>query len=244
MVQILDRIGIIPVHIEQVLELVRQGQGDVVPQTVQQEVEAVCAALKRIWRARNNDRTNVHVFVGPPGTGKTTCLCKWLAKVVLLENRRARVWRLDGVGANAAESLSVYAEILGVPVDRFRSDDEPLDPSELLFIDLPGVNWKDPAALECLGKQIGELPAGHVHLVLNAAYEVPVLLAQARAFSSYPVFDLILTHLDEETRWGKLWNLVLGTNYSVGWVSAGQNIPGDFHPASAQMLFDRQFPRK
>ena len=243
-VQILEKIGILPLYIQQVLELLRQANPSQAPQTLPQEIEAVCSALKRIWRVRNDSGTNVHVFIGPPGTGKTTCLCKWLAKSVLLENRRARVWRLDGAGTNAAESLSVYCEILGVPVDRFRSEDEHLDPSELLFVDLPGVNWKDAESVETLKRQIGELPAGHVHLVLNAAYEIPVLIAQARAFSSYPIFDVVLTHLDEEGRWGKLWNLVLGTNYSLGWMSSGQNIPGDFYAASAQMLFDRQFHRK
>jgi flagellar biosynthesis GTPase FlhF len=55
------------------------------------------------------------------------------------------------------------------------------------------------------------------------------LLAQIRAFSSLPIEDLILTHLDEEPRWGKIWNIVLGTNYPVRYLSAAQNVPGDFY---------------
>jgi flagellar biosynthesis GTPase FlhF len=53
---------------------------------------------------------------------------------------------------------------------------------------------------------------------------------------------LIITHLDEESRWGKLWNLVLGTNYPIRWLSTGQNIPGDFCAATAETLLARQFP--
>src|SRR5260370_24582372 len=60
-----------------------------------------------------------HVFIGPPGTGKTTLLCKWMALSVLNENRTAKVWRLDGTNANTAEFLNIYGEMLGVPVERF-----------------------------------------------------------------------------------------------------------------------------
>jgi flagellar biosynthesis GTPase FlhF len=76
---------------------------------------------------------------------------------------------------------------------------------------------------------------------LNAAYEVPLLMAQIRAFSSLPIEDLILTHLDEEPRWGKIWNVVLGTNYPVRYLSAAQNVPGDFYPATAERILARQF---
>ena len=80
-----------------------------------------------------------------------------------------------------------------------------------------------------------------IHLVLNAAYEVPLLVAQARAYAALPIEDLILTHLDEEARWGKIWNVVLGTNYPVRFLSAAQNVPGEFFPATAERILARQF---
>jgi len=241
--QILEKIGILPLYIEKVLGIMDASRSEA-PSSVAREVEQVCAALKSLWRERAAPDAAVHIFIGPPGSGKTTCLCKWLAKAILVENRRARVWRLDCAVANAAESLSVYAEILGAPVERFRPEDAALPPGEMLFIDLPGIAWKDAVGMETLAKELGEMPAGHVHLALNAAYEAPILLQQIRAYSRFMIFDLILTHLDEEPRWGKLWNLVLGASHPIGWMSAGQNIPGDFHPATAQMLFDRHFFHK
>ena len=53
---------------------------------------------------------------------------------------------------------------------------------------------------------------------------------------SWPVTDLIFTHLDEETRWGKLWNFVLGTDLPIRFLSAGQNVPGHFREATADLL--------
>lgn len=77
---------------------------------------------------------------------------------------------------------------------------------------------------------------------MNAAYEITALLSQLNGFSRLGMTDLILTHLDEEQRWGKIWNLVLGTNFTVSRLSAGQNIPGEFAAADAGLLLTRQFP--
>ena len=131
-----------------------------------------------------------------------------------------------------------------MPVERFQPEADDRQPGEWLFIDLPGVNWQDSAALEALAGQLRELPECQVHLVLNAAYDPRLLMAQARAFTAFPINDLILTHLDEEAHWGKLWNLVLGTNFSIGFLGAGQNIPGDLQPATSELFLNRQFPQR
>jgi flagellar biosynthesis protein FlhF len=174
--------------------------------------------------------------------GKSTCLCKWLAQTVLVENRAARVWRLDGSSVNRADLVEVYGQILGVPTDRVWRPADPLDDDTVRFIDLPGIDWQDATALQDLARLLARFPSPQIHLVLNGAYDITLLLAQIRAFSALHLEDLILTHLDEESRWGKLWNLVLGTNCSLRFLAAGQNIPGDFLPASPDQIFARQFP--
>jgi flagellar biosynthesis GTPase FlhF len=82
-----------------------------------------------------------------------------------------------------------------------------------------------------------------LHLVLNAAYDTSILLAQVRAFSVLPIEDIVLAHLDEETRWGKIWNLALGSPYPIRFLSSGHNIPGDFSPATPDRILSRQFER-
>jgi flagellar biosynthesis protein FlhF len=161
---------------------------------------------------------------------------------VLLEERSARVWRLDGRSANTAETLSVHGDVLGVPVERSWSG-EPIA-EELAFIDLPGVSPTDSHAVEELAEQLRQFPQSQVHLVVSATCEPALLLSQVRGFSALPINDLIVTRLDEETRWDKLWNLVLGTKYPVRFFSAGQNVPGDFVEATPEVLFKHQFPQK
>jgi flagellar biosynthesis GTPase FlhF len=110
-----------------------------------------------------------------------------------------------------------------------------------VFIDLPGVELGNERGLAAIEKTASAFGMPAVHLVLNAAYESAHLLDQVRFFSKLGISDLILTHLDEESRWGKIWNLVLGTNYGIRFLSAGQNIPGEFIPASADVILSRQF---
>ncbi len=106
-----------------------------------------------------------------------------------------------------------------------------------MFVDLPGVECHSAAAMKALREVLSSLPAPHIHLVLNAAYETPLLFEQFNGFAPLMPEDLIFTHLDEEPRRVKLWNFVLGTNCSLGWLGGGQKIPGEFHRAESSLLF-------
>jgi flagellar biosynthesis protein FlhF len=242
---VLRKSGLLPLHAQQVLDRLRAQYGETPPSSLGGEINRAQEVLAASWRKPPPVAAkSVHVLVGPAGSGKTTCLCKWLTQTVLMEGRLARVWRLDGATANMAESLSVYCEILGAPNERVWQPGGEAISEDIGFIDLPGVDWRKPAAVQELASLLKQFGAARIHLVLNGAYDISILLAQFRAFAVLPIEDLVITHLDEESSWGKIWNLVLGTNCSIRHFSAGQNIPGDLCEASAAMVFARQFPVK
>lgn len=239
---LLERSGLLPVHAQRVMEAVRRQHGEEPPGTWGEELARVGEVLRGFWRVSTGGDTGegrVHLLVGSPGSGSTTCLCKWLTQLVLGEGRRVRVGRLDGRGANTAEWLGLHAEILGVPVERRWSG--VVEEDEVGLLDVPGVDGRDAGAVADLGRRLQDWGSPTVHLVLNGAYEVPALVRQVRGMEGLGVVDLVVTHLDEEPRWGKIWNLVLGTNCSVRFLNAGQNIPGDFTRATPESLLARDF---
>lgn len=240
----LKQTGLLPVYAERVVAELCGQHGGAAPIGIVEELELAQQVLAARWRPAPTTATGMHVFLGAPGVGKTTALCQWLAQSVLVAGRSAAVWRLDGHVANTAESLSVFGEILGVPVERFAPVNGERPDAEVLLVDLPGVNPLDAVALESLAQRLAAWPDAQVHLVVNGAYEATLLLTQIRAFARLPLTDVVVTHLDEEPRWGKVWNLVLGTSCPVRWLSAGQNVPGDFRVATAAEIFSRQFPSK
>jgi flagellar biosynthesis GTPase FlhF len=239
--ELLEAGGLLPRFVQRLIARAQSVHGHRPPENAAEEHHVVRQLLSQAWN-RGDDLTpqRCRVFIGAPRVGKSTALCKWLVQSVLVEGRTARVWRLDSQLANTAESVSVFCDILRVPIDRA------LNPSPLredvLFVDLPGVNTNDPSAIGSLKGLLATLPDKEVYLVLNAAYETPVLFAQARAFSSLSIQGLVFTHLDEEARWGKIWNFVFGTNYTVRFLCAGQNVPGDFFEATPARLASRILP--
>jgi flagellar biosynthesis protein FlhF len=241
---LLQKTGLLPLEAQHILDDLKSAHGDIPPSSLSEEITLARALLARKWRALYAiGPKSIHVLIGPAGSGKTTLLCKWLTQTALLDGRLARVWRLDGATANTAEFLSVHGEALNATVERCWSPEAPAMSEDIGFIDLPGVDWRNPLAIRELSSQLIRLGSPHIHLVLNGAYDIKVLLAQMRAFAVLPLEDLIISHLDEEPHWGKLWNLTLGAGLPMRHLSAGQNIPGDFWEASAERILARQFPR-
>jgi hypothetical protein len=216
----LESKGLLPNFVEQLEQKVRLLHGELAPATPEKEWAAVTDLIVCHWRQARKTTAGTgrpHVFIGPPGAGKTTALCKWMVSSVLVNEHSVRVWRLDGPTANAAEILLLHCESLGVPTARFWQ--EPAPEADLLFVDLPGVEIHNTAALADLQEQLAQLPQPHIHLVLNAASESAILFEQFHVFESFKPEDIIFTHLDEEQQRVKLWNFVLGTNCPISYLA-------------------------
>ena len=241
----LESMGLQPECADQLQTHLNAAHGDNHLPELESEWAAVSGAFVQFWQVPppldDLAAPRPHVFIGPPGSGKTTVLCKWLTLGVLTEEHAGRVWRLDGGTANTSEFLAIHCEMLDVPMERFWS--RPDAKTDLQFVDLPGVDAGDAQAIAGLREQLAALPSPHVHLVLNAAYEMQVLQAHWQAFSQLEPEDLIFTHLDEERRRVKLWNFVFGTNCCIRFLSAGQKIPGEFRRAVPELLFPEENAR-
>lgn len=239
----LEQAGVLPRTALRIVEQLQADHGAKPPANLAEEFELARAFLLQSHRAPKAS-SGIEIFIGPPGSGKTTVLSKLLARAALIEGRAVRVWRLDGATANTAESLSVYAEIVGAQVERLYESGPLARAGELALIDLPGVNANNPTALADLQKRLAIFKDARLRLTLNAAYDTAILRQQLRAFAHFPIASLVFTHLDEEPRWGKLLNFTFGTNYSIAFLSAGQNVPGDLFDDAQEKIVARVIPSK
>ena len=190
----------------------------------------VLEQIGRLNRVLVKDEGRWRLLVGGRGVGKTTCICKWLTREVLKERRRVEVMRL-GAHGDKGDELGLVCDALKVAVRGARDELR----TRTGFIDVPGVDWRDEAAVKGLRDEVNRtLGIGkyEVYVVLNAAYEREVLRNQLRAFSVFDVKDLIFTHGDEVT--GERWReIAKESGYSVAYVSGGWEVPGAWEQAEA-----------
>jgi len=231
-----------PQHADVLTAQLQKHLGGTRPRNLIEEMELAREVLVEQWH-RFSTRAEqpglpVRVLVGAPGVGKSTALCKWVTQETFLRQRPARLWRLDGAQPNTAEFLSLHGEMMQVPVERVWTDSLDVPEDTLRFVDLPGVPATE-AAVEELAAHLKPLGPAEVQLVLNSAYDLELLLEQARVFSTLPLAGLIFTHTDESDDWSKLWNVALAAELPVTFRSGGQAMPGGFQDILPETLFDQ-----
>ena len=238
--QVLESIGILPRYVERLTRLAKRRFPQFEEASVSDQLAHIRFCLLDLWgglhaKAEDGSRSR-KLLIGPPGCGKTTALCKWMTQTVLGKREPARVCRLDAHLSNTAEMLTVHAEMLDVPVARLWKAEE-FDDSTTHFIDVPGVMPGDTQGMKFLVTLANRIQPAECLLVLNSAYELKHLIGLVRSFGDLPINGLIMTHLDEETGWSKLWNLSLAVDMPILYCTGGQEMPGDFVETRPRDLF-------
>jgi flagellar biosynthesis protein FlhF len=179
-------------------------------------------------------------FVGCAGAGKTTALCKYLAREVFLHGRSPEVLQLDVNKPHMDTGLSIYCDILGVPC---HDDLDQVAGSGTLLIDVPGFSLLAKEEQKRSLAALDAIDADHRVMVMNAAYEASILEKHANVADLLGAAYCVYTHLDELEDVSKMWSCVLNPNRSTLFFSNGQNITGDLVEDSFGYLIERTFPR-
>ncbi len=200
-------------------------------------------SLRDQWQVRQPRALGQRAaFIGSPGAGKTTALCKQLASDIFVRRRRAVVLKLDLENVNPDDGLVVFCEALGVPFAREIDEVPDLAPDESLYIDVPGVITRDASQTAKLREVLEAVGTTGRVLVMNAAYDAEIL-KQSRAWGdSLGCTHTAFTHLDEILHWAKLWDFVLPPAATPLFLSTGQSIAGDLEENVFDAVLSHTFP--
>jgi flagellar biosynthesis protein FlhF len=166
-------------------------------------------------------------FLGAPGVGRTTALCKWLGMEVFRRGRLGHVVSVEFDRPNPPGPLPVFCEALGVPVARFPASTRPAVPGGFVYFDLPGLSTRDPGENKALADFLAREQIDQRVLVLNAAYDHAALRTAYAAGRALGATHLVFTHLDEVPQWGRLWDYLIDGALEPVFFATGPSLTGD-----------------
>lgn len=181
-------------------------------------------------------------FIGAPGVGRTTALCKWIAAEVFRRARIGHVVTAEFDRPNPAGPLPVFCEALGVPLAHFPASTRPATPGGFVCVDLPGMSVRRPAENAALRSFLDREEITERILVLNAAYDAGALGAARRAGRDLGATHVVFTHLDEVAQWGRLWDQLLEGDLTPLFLSTGPSLTGELEADPVDSVARRTFP--
>ncbi|MGE5645477.1 MAG: hypothetical protein ACM336_06770 [Acidobacteriota bacterium] len=196
------------------------------------------------------DGPRVVALVGPPGAGKTATLAKLAVLHGLATRRPTQLLSIDCYRIAAAEQLRSYAAILGVGFQAFETTlalGQALAEhrnKDLILIDTPGFGPKDMDAAEDLARFLAGRPEIDTHLVLTASARSADLKRVVDRFEVFRPRKLLFTKLDETGTFGPILNEAVRTGKPVSFLAAGQQIPDDLEPATADRILELALKRE
>lgn len=165
---------------------------------------------------------HAHLFIGPPGAGKTTLIAK-IAVQAHGNGRKVGLLSLDDAKIGGFEPLAITAETLGdsahllTSAASLKSTAQIMGPRHLLLVDTPGLNPCQPSAATALKNRLAELniPAT-CHLVLPADLNGDDMAAFPVAAHHFNPASIAFTRLDCTTRYGALLTTAITAALPVG----------------------------
>jgi flagellar biosynthesis protein FlhF len=188
------------------------------------------------------DRPLVLALVGPTGSGKTTTLAKLALHPAAFGGRKVGLLTLDTFRTGALEQLESYAGIAGLPLEVVYTLAEVgpamarLAGCDVVLVDTPGRSPRSPERNAAWMEMLRAAAPDEVHLVVPAPLRLEVAVGSVEAYEGAGVSHFLLSKLDEVPGdWG-VADLAVELRLRTRWITDGQEIPLDLHPACPRIL--------
>lgn len=209
------------------------------------------AALEKYLRKTIRVATGITLFSGRPkvvaligatGVGKTTTLAKIAAKFVLEKGVSAAMITADTYRISAVDQLKTYSDIIGLPLEIVYSPDalkKAIDKhsnKQLILIDTAGRSQYNDYQMKELCELLAVDKNIEKHLVMSATTKNRDAEAILEHFSVCKPDRVIFTKTDETSSIGLVPNLLHKKKIALSYLTDGQSVPDDIHPASIEKL--------
>ena len=185
-------------------------------------------------------------LVGPTGAGKTTSVAKLAARFTLRHGPdRVALVTTDSYRIGAHQQLRTFGQILGAPVHVAKDSEElrtilhSLRDKSLVLIDTAGMSQRDIRLSEQFSMLQQSGAPIRCYAVLSASSQRRSLEEVIQGFSKVRLDGAILTKLDETAGLGEAVSVLVQQQLPVAYISDGQRVPEDLHPARSNNLVNR-----
>jgi flagellar biosynthesis protein FlhF len=186
----------------------------------------------------------IAALIGPTGVGKTTTIAKIAARHVMRHGSDdMALVCADAYRIGAREHLEAFGNIIGVKVHSASDSSElngildRLQGKRLVLIDTEGLSQRDHDLARRLAEWRNHETRVRFYLTLSAASQEAGLDETVRRFASLPVAGAVVTKIDEAAQLGCIISTLIRHELGAAWLSDGQRIPDDLHPAEKKKLW-------
>lgn len=184
----------------------------------------------------------IKAFIGPTGVGKTTTLAKLAASFCVDKRKKVGLITMDTFRIAAVEQLKVYAKIIDVPLQvatsktSFEKSLKSLSEVDVILVDTAGRAPNDTEYMKSIYETFSENKGVETNLLLSPSMSREHLLEIENYYRLTEYDNLILTKVDECSRYGVIYDLVRQAGKPVGYLTNGQNVPQDIENATPEKL--------
>ena len=192
----------------------------------------------------SHGKQTITALVGPTGVGKTTTIAKLAARQVNQGQKRVGLVTIDNYSIAAIHQLETYASIMGIPLIKANGAGElkkavrQFSNKELILIDTPGVNPRDPDQIQELNASLSGQSNLNTHLVLSATTKEKDCISAAEAFKYIGLRQILFTKVDESSIFGNIVNVLIHTHLPLSFLGCGRRVPDDIEVGTVQRLVD------